>query len=350
MTPTPVSPTPASSTPAPYAALRAVASYVPPTVVDNAQLNREFAPEVVDRIAAKTGIAQRHVVDEETASDLAVAAAERLLAENAIDRDSIDYLLLCTQSPDFALPSTSCLVHDRLGLPASAGALDLAMGCSGYVYALGLAKGLIESGQATTILLVTSDTLTRYLNPADRQLRTIFGDGASASLVTASATSPALTGFAYGTDGSGAEHLIVPGGGLADASGFAPAAMPEARGLEPSGGDLYMNGAEVFTFSLRVVADVVHRSLDRAGVDIADVDAFVLHQANAFMLETLRKKLGVEPARFVVEMSDVGNTTSSSIPIALEAALAKGQIAPGQKVVFVGFGVGLSWSAVVVDL
>lgn len=343
-----MTPHPASS--APYAALRAVATYVPPTVVDNDRLNREFAPEIVDRIAAKTGIDRRHVVDGETASDLAVAAAERLLAENAVDRESIDYLLLCTQTPDFSLPSTSSLVHERLGLRASAGAIDVGVSCSGYVYGLGLAKGLIESGQATTVLLLTSDTLTRYLNPADRQLRTIFGDGASASLVTASATSPALTGLAYGTDGSGVKDLIATGGGLADASELAPAAMPEARGLVPSGRDLHMNGPAIFTFALRVVADVVRESLDRAGVDMADVDAFVLHQSNAFLLETLRKKLDIDPARFVVEMSDVGNTSSSSIPIAVEAALAKGRISRGQKVVFAGFGAGLSWGAVVVDL
>jgi 3-oxoacyl-[acyl-carrier-protein] synthase-3 len=345
-----MSPARASSVSGRYAALGPVASFVPPRVVDNDELNRDFAPANVDRIAAKTGIVRRHVVEGETASDLAVGAAERLFREHGVDRDDVDFLLLCTQSPDFAMPSTSSLVQHRLGLSTRVGALDLAMGCSGYVYALGVAKALIETGQARSILLVTVDTLTRYVNPADRQLRAIFGDGASASLVTASADSPALTGFAYGTDGSGAAHLIVPGGGLADASTLAPAASPAARGLEPSGHDLYMNGAEVFTFSLRVVKEVVERSLESAGIGMDDVDVFVLHQANAFMLETLRKKLGVDPSRFVVEMHEVGNTTSSSIPLALEAALASGQVSRGQKAVFVGFGVGLSWAAAVVDL
>jgi len=345
-----MSTTRASSAPFRYAVLGPVASFVPPRVVDNDELNRDFAPANVDRIAAKTGIVRRHVVDGETSSDLAVGAAERLFSEHGVDRDDIDFLLLCTQSPDFAMPATSSLVQHRLGLPTRVGALDLAVGCSGYVYALGVAKALIESGQARTILLVTVDTLTRFINPADRQLRSLFGDGASASLVTASAESPALTGFAYGTDGSGASHLIVPGGGLADASVFAPKSLPEARGLVPSGRDLYMDGAEVFTFSLRVVKEVVDRSLELAGVTMDDIDVFVLHQANAFMLETLRKKLGIDPARFVVAMHDVGNTTSSSIPLALEAGLATGQVSRGQKAVFVGFGVGLSWAAAVVDL
>ncbi|MBD8704714.1 ketoacyl-ACP synthase III [Frigoribacterium sp. CFBP 13712] len=345
-----MSTTRASSAPFRYAALGPVASFVPPRVVDNDELNREFAPENIDRLAAKTGIVSRHVVDGETSSDLAVGAAERLFREHGVDRDDVDFLLLCTQSPDFTMPSTSSLVQHRLGLRNHVGALDLTVGCSGYVYALGVAKGLIESGQARTILLVTVDTISRFINPADRQLRSLFGDGASASLVTASAEAPALTGFAYGTDGSGVEHLIVPGGGFADPSVLAPKSLPEARGLVPSGRDLYMNGAEVFTFSLRVVPEVVDRSLELAGVTMDDIDVFVLHQANAFMLETLRKKLGIDPTRFVVAMHDVGNTTSSSIPLALEAGLASGQVSRGQKAVFVGFGVGLSWAAVVVDL
>ena len=340
----------ASSATGPYAALGPVVSFVPPRVVDNAELNREFAPVGVDRIAAKTGIVRRHVVDGETASDLAVGAAERLFAEHGVDRDEVDFLLLCTQSPDFALPSTSMIVQHRLGLSNRVGALDLSLACSGYVYALGVAKALIETGQAETILVLTADVLSRYINPADRQLRSLLGDGASASLVTASSATPGLTGFAYGTDGSGARHLIVPGGGLADAGAIAPASLPEARGLEPSGRDFFMDGAEVFTFALRAVEEVVGRSLALAGIGLGDVDVVVLHQANAFMLEALRKKLGIDPSRFVVEMHDVGNTSSSSIPLALEAAFASGQARRGQKALFVGFGAGLSWAAAVVDL
>jgi 3-oxoacyl-[acyl-carrier-protein] synthase-3 len=324
---------------------------MPGVVVDNAALESEFAPRGVAKIAAKTGIDSRRVVAPgETTSDLAVAAAEALFREHAVDRAEVDFVVLCTQTPDHPMPSTSCLVQHRLGLRTDVGAFDLGMGCSGYVYGLGAASALIGSGQADTVLLLTADTLSRYVNPGDAPLRTIFGDGASASLVTASATSPSFHGFSYGTDGAGARHLVVPTGGLADGSRLAPAAAPEARGLESNGHDLYMDGAEVFGFALRAVPRAVTETLDRAGLTLDDVDAVVLHQANAFMLETLRVKLGVPPEKFVVEMRHVGNTTSSSIPLAIAAALRSGQVRPGMRLLLVGFGVGLSWGAVVVDL
>jgi 3-oxoacyl-[acyl-carrier-protein] synthase-3 len=333
-----------------YAALGAVSSYLPKTVVSNDDLEAMFPDGNVARIADKTGIATRHVVTDETVTDLAAAAAETLFRDHGIDRSTIDFLLLCTQSPDFAMPTTSCLVHERLGLRADAAALDLGMGCSGYVYGLGVAKGLIESGQARNVVLVTADTLTRYINPADKQLRTIFGDGAAATLLTAAPDGPTIRGLAYGTDGGGARHLLVPAGGLADGASLSPEATAAARGIESNGYDMHMNGGEVFAFSLRAVPDTVRRSLASARLDIGEIDVFVLHQANAFMLETLRKKLRIPVERFVVEMAHCGNTTSSSIPIALEAALRSGQVRPGMRAMFVGFGVGLSWASVVVDV
>lgn len=334
-----------------FAALRAVAGHVPDTVVDNARLDAELAPVSVAKIAAKTGIDRRRVVAPgETTADLAVAAAEALFHEQGLERASVDFVLLCTQTPDYAMPSTSCLVQDRLGLRTDVGAFDLGMGCSGYVYGLGAASALIDSGQADSVLLLTADTLSRYVNPSDAPLRTIFGDGASATLVAASAGSPTFRGFSYGTDGSGARHLIVPTGGLADGDRLAPAASPGARGLESNGHDLFMDGAEVFGFALRAVPRAIAETLARADLTLDDIDAVVLHQANAFMLETLRRKLDLPTEKFVVEMSDVGNTTSSSIPLALAAALRTGQVRPGMRLLLVGFGVGLSWGAVVVDL
>ena len=335
----------------PFAALGPIATHVPSHVVTDEDLVEHFPGPSVPKLAAKTGIHRRHVVtDGETASDLAVAAAERLFTEHAVDRSSVDQVLLVTQSPDFAMPTTSCLVQDRLGLPTSVGAVDIGMGCSGWVYGLGLATALVESGQAENVLLLTADTLSRYINRDDRQLRVLFGDAAAATLVRSGADRPRIRGLARGTDGSGARHLIVPGGGLADAAGLAPAASAQARGLTSNGRDMHMDGAEVFSFSLRVVPQVVEESLRRAGTTLDEVDLVVLHQANAFMLETLRLKLGVLADKFVVAMAETGNTTSSSIPFALEAARADGRAAPGSRVLVVGFGVGLSWAAAVVDL
>jgi 3-oxoacyl-[acyl-carrier-protein] synthase-3 len=339
------------STPLPHAAIAAISTYLPAKVVKTSDLESEFGAGSITRIAAKTGIAERRVASEdEFTSDLATAAGEALFGQYGIDRESVDFLLVCTQSPDHPMPSTSCLVHHQLGLRADAGALDLGMGCSGYVYGLGMATGLIESGQAQSVLLITADTLTKYLNPADRQLRTIFGDGAAATLVTGSASAPALAGFSYGTDGAGAAHLVVPNGGLASGSRLTEAAGVETRGLVSTGYDMYMNGSEVFTFSLRSVPSIVERALERTGLSMDDIDLFVFHQANEFMLETLRKKLRIPSDRFVVEMSKCGNTTSSSIPLALAAARDSGRAQSGMRILLVGFGVGLSWGAVVATL
>lgn len=332
------------------AAIAAISTFLPDTVVTNRDLEGEFGVGSVARIAAKTGIEQRHVAGpDEFTSDLAVGAAEALFAEHGVDRHAVDFVLLCTQTPDHALPTTACIVADRLGLRATAGALDLGMGCSGYVYGLGMASGLIASGQAARVLLITADTYSKYLNPADRQLRTIFGDGAAATLLTVGATGD-ISAFVYGTDGSGAGHLVVPNGGLAPAARLSGRADPAIRDLEPTGRDLYMNGPEVFAFSLRVVPEVIARSLAASDLAIDDIDLFVFHQANAFMLETLRTKLGIEPERFVVDMADCGNTTSSSIPIALSRAIVSGRARTGSRVMLVGFGVGLSWAATIVRL
>lgn len=333
-----------------HAAIAAISTHLPDRVVSTDDLEAEFGPGSIRRLATKIGIAERHVAaSDEFTSDLAVHAAERLFAEHGIDRASVDFLLLVTQSPDHPMPTTACIVQARLGLRSDVGALDLGIGCSGYVYGLGLAKGLIESGQARTVLLVTADTMTKFVNPGNKQLRTIFGDGAAATLLTAASETPGLRGVAYGSDGTGAKHLVVPHGGLGD-----PARLDAEFDFAPEGDtngyDLHMNGLEVFSFTMRVVPQVVRRSLDESSLALDDIDLFVFHQANAFMLETLREKIGIASDRFVVDMADCGNTTSSTIPIALARAIETGRAKPGMRVMLVGFGVGLSWGAVIATL
>ena len=186
-----------------YASIGPIAVHLPQNVEDNDLLKQQFPAWDMDLIYAKTGVRQRHVAArEECVSDLGVAAAEKLFGKHEIDRRSIDFLLFCTQTPDYPLPTTACLVQDRLGLPTSMGALDFNLGCSGYVYGLSLADGLIRSGVAKRVLLITSETYTKYIDRADRSLRTIFGDGAAATLIDA-ADEPSLVGFTFGTDGAG---------------------------------------------------------------------------------------------------------------------------------------------------
>ncbi|HMM82443.1 MAG TPA: ketoacyl-ACP synthase III [Terrimesophilobacter sp.] len=331
------------------ARISAVEYFLPEQTLTNEDLSAQFPEWSVEKIAGKTGINVRHIAaPDEFSSDLATGAARRLFDARHIDPQSIDYLILVTQSPDYYLPTTATIVHDQLQLRTDAGATDVSLGCSGYIYALGLAKGLIESEQVGTVLVLTADTYTKFLNAEDKSVRTIFGDGASATLVTSDGNEDSLGAFRYGTDGSGGRHLIVPAGGLRSAGEFAPKADPERRGLAPSSHDLYMDGAEIFTFTIRVAQPSVNAILKTSGLGMEDIDLFVFHQANKYMLEHLREKLGIPAEKFPILMENYGNTVSSTIPMALTDAERMGLLQPGMRVLLLGFGVGLSWGGAVV--
>lgn len=336
-----------------HARIAAVSGALPETVEDNHFLSSRFPDWSAEKIGSKTGIDQRHIAaPDEYASDLATKAGKSLLNEHGIDPAAIDHLLICTQSADFYMPVTAALVHAALGLRASCGANDINLGCSGFVYGLGLAKGLIESGQAEKVLLITADTYSKFLNPEDKSVRTIFGDGAAATLVTGGGTPNSLHSFVYGTDGSGASSLITPRGGLRN-GGDLPngrSTLPEARGLTPTQWDLYMDGPAIFNFTLRVVPDCVTKITNSSGIALEEVDLFVFHQANAFMLSHLAKKTKIPKDKLYMAMSRVGNTVSSSIPLALADAIGSGTAKPGMRIMMVGFGVGLSWAGLMCSL
>jgi len=321
--------------------IRALECHLPDRVLDNGELSRSFGNWKEDAIWAKTGIRERRLsAAHECASDLAFQAAEKLLVPGRIERQSVEALILCTQSPDFLLPTTACLLQQRLGLPTTVAAFDFNLGCSGFVYGLGLAKGLIETGQVRNVLLLTADTYSKFLHPEDRSVRTLFGDGAAAAWIEEVAGEPDGIGpFVYGTDGRGAEHLMLRRGGTRDAETAAAAPSPEY---------LHMNGPEIFRFTLEVVPSCVEQLCVRAGIALAEVDLFVFHQANAYMLEHLREKIGIPSEKFVVHMETCGNTVSSTIPMALKAAAEEGRLRPGMRVMLVGFGVGLSWAATLI--
>lgn len=300
----------------------------------------------MDKLGKIVGIRQLPISqDGEFSSHMATSAARRLLEDPAVDTDGIDYLILVTQSPDFPLPTTACLVQDALGLPQNIGALDVRLGCSGYVYALGLAKGLVASGQAKKLLLLTSDVFTKLVNSNDKATRPIFGDAATATLVVASQDdSTGIGSLVYGTDGTAAGALVVPNGSLRDGRDLTEQAGVEQRGLESEGYDLFMDGAAVFNFTLAVVPTLVDDTLAKAGWAREDVDLFVFHQANKFLINHLRKKLKIDEARFWMDMENVGNTGPSTIPLALSQAAEQGILKPGMKVLLAGLGVGLSWA------
>lgn len=335
-----------------YAQLTAVAYHLPQAILTNAALEQEFSDWPAQKILDKTGIAQRHIAAPgETASDLAYHAAEKLFATHDVARADIDFLILCTQAPDYLLPSSACVLQQRLGLPTSCGALDINLGCSGYVYALAMAKGLIESGIRKKVLLLTADTYSKYINARDRSVRTLFGDGAAASVIAAGAPQQALGPFVLGTDGSGANNLIVPAGGMRTARSAATASETEdASGNWRSQDDLFMDGAQIVQFTLGAVPRTMQELLTAAGKTLDDIDHVIFHQANKFMLDALRRKIRIPEDKFVIEIDTVGNTVSSTIPIAIARARASGRIQPGDTALLLGFGVGYSWAGTLARL
>ncbi len=341
----------------PNAVIRGIVTHFPSGLITNEALAAQFPEWQVDKIAEKTGINTRHrVADDESALDLAEAAVRKLLAEGPIplagcaagpiDPASIDALLYCTQSPDYVMPTNACFLQHRLGLPTTVMALDYNLGCSGYVYGLALAKGLIASGQIRRALLVTADVITRYIADDDRSVRTLFGDAATATLIEAGdddASGGHIGAAIYGTDGGGAANIVVTGAGL-DGRPL----DQRSAGRRP-GPTLFMDGPEVFAFSLVAVPKALAALYERAGIDANGIDRFIFHQANRYMLEHLRRKLNIPAERFIIEIADVGNTISSTIPIALARSYRDGRVQAGQRLALVGFGVGFSWGAVVVD-
>jgi 3-oxoacyl-[acyl-carrier-protein] synthase-3 len=266
----------------------------------------------------------------------------------AHDPKSLDFIILCTQSADYKLPSSACLVQAAAGVPSPCGCLDINLACSGFIYGLLVAEGLLASGTASKIALINSDTYSRYIHPADSVCRPIFGDGAAATLLTAEKGGGRVLGFSYGSDGSHALQMYLPAGG---------ARHPGYRDLGASGGTtgpadpeyLRMNGPGIYTFTLQVVPGAVASTLAKCGITAADVDYFVFHQANGFMLEALRKKMGLPAEKFIVEMEDTGNLVSASIPVVLSRMRADGRIRPGTRTLLCGFGVGLSWASCLVE-
>lgn len=328
--------------------IKGISYYLPKKIVTNEKLLLEFPEWSVDKVAAKVGVNSRHVAAEnETAGDMAEKAARKLFEEYHIDPKTIDFLMLCTQSPDYFLPSTACILQDRLGIPTSAGAFDYNLGCSGCVYGMAVAKGLIAGGIAKNVLLLTAETYNKYLHPSDKSNRSIFGDGAAACLIS-NAGMAEIGEFCLGTDGAGAGHLMVKTG--AARCKHATGVMVEDEDGHMHFDDfLYMNGSAIFNFTLEAVPVMMKEILAKNKLEKVDIDYYVFHQANKFMLNTIRKVCVLPKDKFYVNLGDTGNTVSSTVMIALKQCIEKGTITTGMKVMVSGFGVGLSWGGTILE-
>jgi len=324
--------------------IKAISYYLPNKIVTNEDLVTEFPEWTVEKVAAKVGVNQRHIAAEnETASDIAIQAAEKLFGEHGIDRSTIDFILFCTQSPDYFLPTSACLIQNKLGLSTSCGALDFNLGCSGFVYGLSLAKGLIAANIARNVLLLTSETYSKHIHPRDKGNRTIFGDASAATLISTAGIA-SIEDFCLGTDGRGAENLIVKNGGFRH-SNLTNDLNIDENGNLTSSDYLYMNGGEIFNFTSDAVPILIEHVLEKNNLIKSDVDLFVFHQANKYMMNYLRKLIDIESDKFYYCLENMGNTVSSTIPIALCEAQKENKLKG--NILIAGFGVGYSWGATV---
>ena len=328
--------------------IQALAYSLPEKVLTNADLAKEFPEWTEEKIMKKLGIAERHVAaDDETAADMAVAAAEKLFSETQIAPETVDYLIFCTQSPDYILPTTACLIQTRLGLGNDIGAIDVNLGCSGWIFGLSLAKGLVLGGMAKRVLLLTAETYSKYLHPRDKGNRTIFGDGAAATLVGCDGIAE-IGEFSFGTDGNGAENLIVKSGGARHRKQLDDLQF-DNFGNPKSSDYIYMNGAEILNYTLDRIPGLIEEVLQRNGCVMEDIDLHVCHQANKYIANLQRVKMKIEPEKYYCCFEHVGNTVSSTIPIAFKEALSDGSIKKGFKVLSVAQGLGYSWGGVMLQ-
>lgn len=333
--------------------INGIAYYLPRNELTNADLSVLHPEWSIEKIAQKTGIHTRHIAAEnELASDMAVQAINNLFQEISVEKSSIDFLLFCTQSPDFLLPTTACILQDKVGLPKTCGALDFNLGCSGYIYGLSIAKGLVESGQAKNVLLVTAETYSKHIHPMDKSNKTIFGDAAAATLITSQPDKNQFVAFlrstSFGTDGSGYDKLIIKNSGLRRQD-FKMETQYDDEGNFLSNDDfLYMDGKGIFNFTAFEVPPLIDRVLDANSLKREDIGMFIFHQANAYMLDFVRKRCQIPEEKFFVSMKDVGNTVSSTIPIALKRYIIENCPIEGTNLLLAGFGVGLSMGGMVI--
>ena len=319
-----------------------IAYYLPERVLDNAEIAERFPEWPADKIASKLGIVERHIAgSEETAEDMAYEAASRLFDHDDSLRHKVDFIILCTQSGDYKLPPSACILQHRLGLHPTCGAFDINLGCSGYEYGLAIAKGFITAGIATNILLLTAETYSKYIHPEDKGNITIFGDAATATLVSSEGFAE-IGDFELGTDGSGADKLKISTGGSRNPKSTA-GVSEDVSGNKKWDDYLYMDGSGIFNFTAEAVPVMVEALLKKSRVSKSEVDLWIFHQANKYMINYLRKLMGIDKDRFYVYMEKVGNTVSNTIPIALCEARKEGRLKG--HVLLAGFGVGLSWGA-----
>jgi 3-oxoacyl-[acyl-carrier-protein] synthase III len=322
------------------ARLVGLVSCVPTREIENEFFLERFDQASINDVVKMVGVNKRRWVDSETTTkDLCMAAGIRLLADLAWDPKTVDAIIFISQTPDFRLPATACALQSDMGLSTACIAFDVNLGCSGYPYGLWLGMTMIQSGAARRVLLAVGDTVSKIVDPNDRATALLFGDAGTVTALEASSADDQAH-FIMGTDGRGAENLIVPSGGFKD---YSLANDPRLANKDPS--CLYMDGGEIFNFTLRSVPLLVSELLEFAEKSIDSYDAFLFHQANLFMIKHLTKKAKLPSDRVPINIGNFGNTSCASIPLLMTTSLKSQLVESSIQLAMFGFGVGYSWSA-----
>jgi 3-oxoacyl-[acyl-carrier-protein] synthase-3 len=324
---------------------------VPKKRLTNEELAERFGERQLKSIVKMAGIRERRVVtDGQTASDLAYWAARRLIEDRQVDRKDIDLLIFASQTSDYRIPATACVLHERLGLSEKCAAFDINLGCTSFPYTLSVAHSMLKSGLASKALLLNADALTTVIHPLDRGLVPLHGDAGVATLVEPLSGKGGFVGFALGTDGTGYKHLMIPASGARiPRSEETRKETTDESGIVRTQEHLYMNGPAVFHFSVYKVPEVIKEALVRFGLTVDDLDLVLLHQANKSMVDMIYRALNVPASKRFYFMEMVGNASGASSPMLLAEAWRQGLIKPRQRTLLAAFGVGLSWGVTVIE-
>jgi len=334
------------------AGISALSYALPDGVLSHEELQRRFGVKEMDRIILNTGILSRRVcLNNECASDLAFSAAKKLFEDNDIDIQTIDFIIFASQMPDYLLPTTACILQDRLGLPKTAGAQDINLGCSQYLYSHANAFAMVQSGLAKKVLVMTADTPSRIINPKDRSVVPLFGDAGTAAIIEDVGDGSGYQDFAFGTDGSEHSSLIWPSSGMRERFSLdSSEEVADKLGSIRSKNDMYMDGQKIFLFTLKTVPNTLKAFLEKNNLSVDDVDFFIFHQASKMIVDSITRKLKLPESKFNRIYENRGNSGGSTVGISLHHAIKDAQIKANSKIVLSAFGVGLSWCHAILNL
>jgi 3-oxoacyl-[acyl-carrier-protein] synthase III len=329
--------------------IKSIEFYLPENIVTNADLQKENPDWNMEKITEKSGVSQRHIAGKnETAYDLSIKACDKLFL--AYDKNKIDGIIYCTQSPDYIMPSNSFLLHKHFGLKDEIFAYDFNHACTGYIYCLAMANAFVKAGMAREILLVNADTYSKYINPKDRSTRVLFGDGAAATIVKESGRKKGIIDIDLGSSGSGYNKFWIPAGGLrSPKSSSTSIEIKDDKGNIRTKNEIEMDGFGVWSFINSVAPKQLERLLKRNDLAKTDIDQFIFHQASKMTLESIKRSMKLNEEQVFVNIQNIGNTVSASIPIALRDAIDQGEIDNGSTLILSGFGVGLSYGAILME-